>query len=135
MDRVGYIENKEGQKLKIEFVLDKNNKIIPKGESDKENLINCWDIDDEILEAFVDFVNNEMKDDKEKIALLTNTQEYEFLEGEEIYNIAAFELGEEAAQEEIESLIDKIYDDAIFGYETLIFVNVSKTKTKKSNNA
>lgn len=135
MDRVGYIENKEGQKLKIEFVLDKNNKIIPKGESDKENLINCWDIDDEILEAFVDFVNNEMKDDKEKIALLTNTQEYEFLESEEIYNRAAFDLGKKATQKEIESLIDKIYDDAIFGYETLIFVNVSKTKTKKSNNA
>lgn len=117
---MGYVENEAEQRLKVEFVLDKNNNIVPKSESDKENLINCWSINDEILEAFINFVNNEMKDDKEKIALLTNTQEYEFVESEEIYSKATFKAGEEATQEELESLIDKIYDDAIFEYENLM---------------
>lgn len=120
MNKVGYVENEAEQRLKVEFVLDKNNNIVPKSESDKENLINCWSINDEILEAFINFVNNEMKDDKEKIALLTNTQEYEFVESEEIYSKATFKAGEEATQEELESLIDKIYDDAIFEYENLM---------------
>ncbi len=125
---MGYIDNAAGQKLKVEFVLDKNNNVIPKSESDKENLINCWDINDEVLEAFINFVNNKIKDDEEKITLLTNTQEYEFLADEEIYNIATFKLGEGATQEKIESLIDKVYTDAIFGYENLILCLKSITR-------
>lgn len=119
MEKVGYVDDEVGQKLKIEFMLDKNNNIIPKGENDKENLINCWSINDEILEAFINFVNETRKDNEEKITLLTNTQEYEFLESEEIYNKAILNLGEEATQEKIETFINKIYDDAIFGYENL----------------
>lgn len=126
MDKVGYVENEAGQKLKVEFVLDKNNNVIPKSENDKENLIDCWSINDEILEAFINFVNEKEKDDKEKIALLTNTQEYEFLESEEIYNKVILKLGEEATQKEIESLIDKICDDAVFEYENLTLCSKEK---------
>lgn len=120
MDKVGYIDNEAGQKLKVEFVLDKSHNVMPKSENDKENLIDCWGINDEILEAFINFVNNKATDDKEKITLLTNVQEYRFLESEEVYNVVTFKLGEEATQEKIETLIDKIYDDAIFGYDNLM---------------
>lgn len=116
MQEVGYI-NEMGENIKIEFALEKNRIV---SEKDRENLISAWGIDDEILEAFLEFVNANLKDNEARIALLTNTKEYRFFDSEEIYNAAAFKAGLEATREEIEKLIDKICDDAIFGYENLI---------------
>jgi len=116
MQEVGYI-NEMGENIKIEFALEKNRIV---SEKDRENLFSAWGIDDEILEAFLEFVNANLKDNEARIALLTNTKEYQFFDSEEIYNAAAFKTGLEATREEIEKLIDKICDDAIFGYENLI---------------
>lgn len=120
MDQVGYIDNEAEQRLKVEFVLDTNNNISPKSEQDREILISAWDIDDEVLEAFLEFVNANLKNNEAKIALLTNTKKYQFFDSEEIYNAAAFKAGLEATREEIEKLIDEIEDSAIFGYENLM---------------
>ncbi|TLE01965.1 hypothetical protein [Helicobacter japonicus] len=119
MDKVGYIDNEAEQRLKVEFVLEKN-RITPKRQKDRENLISAWGINDEILEEFLDLVNENIKDNEEKIGLLTNIKEYRFLEYGEIYDIASFKFGEEVTQGQIESLIDKICDSAIFEYENLV---------------
>ena len=119
MDKVGYIDNEAEQRLKVEFVLEKN-RITPKRQKDRENLISAWGINDEILEEFLDLVNENIKDNEEKIGLLTNIKEYRFLEYGEIYDIASFKFGEEVTQGQIESLIDKICDSAILEYENLV---------------
>ena len=98
MDKVGYIDNEAEQRLKVEFVLEKN-RITPKRQKDRENLISAWGINDEILEEFLDLVNENIKDNEEKIGLLTNIK---------------------VTQGQIESLIDKICDSAIFEYENLV---------------
>lgn len=125
MNNIGYIDE-EGQKLKVEFALDKNNCITPKSKQDREILISAWDINEEILQPFIDFVNSAIKTNEEKIALLTNTKKYQFLDNEEIYNKAVFKVGEEAKREEIEALIDKIYESTIFSYEDLALCPKSK---------
>ena len=55
MQQVGYINN-AGKNIKVEFTLMQN-RIAPKNAQDAEILISAWDINDEILEAFLDFVN------------------------------------------------------------------------------
>ena len=60
MDKVGYIDNEAEQRLKVEFVLEKN-RITPKRQKDRENLISAWGINDEILEEFLDLVNENIK--------------------------------------------------------------------------
>ena len=120
MQQVGYINN-AGKNIKVEFTLMQN-RIAPKNAQDAEILISAWDINDEILEAFLDFVNAEFKDDKARIALLTNTQKYQFFDSEEIYNAVALKAGLGATQERIENNIDEILENAIFNFDELILV-------------
>ncbi|MGX2985068.1 hypothetical protein ACWIWK_06335 [Helicobacter sp. 23-1048] len=109
-------------KEQVVFVIDKNNHITPKTAQDEENLINAWGINDDIFEAFLDFLNESTSDNDEKIALLSSPEKYEFLEGGEIYFKALYSFDSEPAQEQLESKIDEIVENAIFGYEELILV-------------
>ena len=111
-------------KKQVVFSVDKNNHIAPKTAQDEELLVNEWGIDDEILEAFLDFLNESTSDNNEKIVLLTSTDKNKFLESEEVYNLAlnTFGYDNEPTQEQIESKIDEITDSALFGYENLILV-------------
>lgn len=111
-------------KEKVAFVVDENNHIAPKTAQDEQNLIDEWNINDDILEEFLDFLNESTSDNDEKIALLTSTDKNEFLEREGLYDIALNILGydNEPTQEQIENKIDEITDSALFGCENLILV-------------
>ena len=130
MQQVGYINN-AGKNIKVEFTLMQN-RIAPKNAQDAEILISAWDINDEILEAFLDFVNAEFKDDKARIALLTNTQKYQFFDSEEIYNAVALKDGLGATQERIENNIDEILENAIFNFDELILCEKRFLKSPKN---
>lgn len=109
-------------KEKVAFLVDENNHIAPKTSQDEEILINAWGINDDILEAFLDFLNESTSDNDEKIALLTSTDKNEFLERERLYDIALNILGydPEPTQEQIDNKIDEITDSALFGCDELI---------------
>ncbi len=113
-------------KEKVVFLVDENNHIAPKTAQDEQNLIDEWNINDDILEEFLDFLNESTSDNDEKIALLTSTDKNEFLESEEVYDIAVSKLvvgvDSEPTQEQIENKIDKITDSALFGCENLILI-------------
>lgn len=111
-------------KEQVAFVVDENNHIAPKTAQDEQNLIDEWNINDDILEEFLDFLNESTSDNDEKIALLTSTDKNEFLEREGLYDIALNILGydNEPTQEQIDNKIDEITDSALFGCENLILV-------------
>lgn len=111
-------------KEKVVFLVDENNHIAPKTTQDEKILIDEWNINDDILEEFLDFLNESTSDNDEKIALLTSTDKNEFLEREGLYDIALNILGydNEPTQEQIENKIDEITDSALFGCENLILV-------------
>ncbi|MGX2972342.1 hypothetical protein [Helicobacter sp. T3_23-1059] len=111
-------------KEQVVFVIDKNNHITPKTAQDEQILIDEWNINDDILEEFLDFLNKSKSDNNEKIALLTSTDKNEFLEREGLYDMALSILGydNEPTQEQIDNKIDEITDSALFGCENLILV-------------
>lgn len=111
-------------KEQVAFVVDENNHIAPKTAQDEQNLIDEWNINDDILEEFLDFLNESTSDNDEKIALLTSTDKNGFLEREGLYDIALNILGydNEPTQEQIENKIDEITDSALFGCENLILI-------------
>ena len=123
MEIIGYIANGES-KEKVVFLVNKNNHIEPKYPQDKEILISAWNIDDEILQEFIDFINKDINDNDKKVELLTNTTKYEFLDSSDIYNLALSKFGfdPEPTQDEIENKIDEIVDNAIFSYEDLFLI-------------
>lgn len=105
-------------------MVDENNHIAPKTAQDEQNLIDEWNINDDILEEFLDFLNESTSDNDEKIALLTSTDKNEFLEREGLYDIALNILGydNKPTQEQIDNKIDEITDSSLFGCENLILV-------------
>ncbi len=109
-------------KEKVVFLVDENNHIAPKTPQDEKVLIKSWNINDIILEEFLDFLNKSKNNNDEKIALLTSTDKNEFLEREGLYDIALNILGydNEPTQEQIDNKIDEITDSALFGCENLI---------------
>ncbi len=111
-------------KEKVVFLVDENNHIAPKTPQDEKVLIKSWNINDIILEEFLDFLNKSKNNNDEKIALLTSTDKNEFLEREGLYDIALNILGydNEPTQEQIDNKIDEITDSALFGCENLILV-------------
>ena len=113
-------------KEKVVFLVDENNHIAPKTAQDEKILIKAWNINDIILEDFLDFINESTSDNDEKIALLASTDKNEFLESEEVYDIAVSKLvvgvDSEPTQEQIENKIDEITDSALFDCENLILV-------------
>lgn len=111
-------------KEKVAFVVDENNHIAPKTAQDEKILIKAWNINDIILEDFLDFLNESTSNNDEKIALLTSTDKNGFLEREGLYDIALNILGydNEPTQEQIENKIDEITDSALFGCENLILI-------------
>ncbi|MGX3097938.1 hypothetical protein [Helicobacter sp. 23-1046] len=109
-------------KEQVVFVIDENNHIAPKTTQDEENLINAWGINDDIFEAFLDFLNESTSDNDEKIALISSPEKYEFLEGGEIYFKALYSFDSEPAQEQLESKIDDIVENAIFSCDELILI-------------
>lgn len=109
-------------KEKVAFVVDTNNHIATKTAQDEETLINAWGINDEILEAFLDFINESTRDNDKKIALISSPNKYEFLEGGEIYFKALYSFDSEPTQEQIENKIDEIVENAIFGCDDLILI-------------
>ncbi len=116
------IATMDESKEKVAFVVDENNHIAPKTAQDEEILINAWNINDIVLEEFLDFLNGTKSDNDEKIALLSSPEKYEFLEGGKIYFKALYSFDSEPAQEQLESKIDEITDSALFGCENLILV-------------
>lgn len=67
-----------------------------------------------------------MTDNNQKVALLTNTEKYVFIERWELYDLAVSKLvisvDSEPTQEQIENKIDEISDNALFGYEELLVI-------------
>ena len=118
------IATMDESKEQVVFVVDENNHITPKTAQDEEILINAWNINDIILEEFLDFLNGTKSDNDEKIALLTSTDKNEFLEREGLYDMALSILGydPEPIQEQIDNKIDEITDSALFGCDDLILV-------------
>lgn len=121
MEIIGYIANGKS-KEKVVFLVNQSNHIEPKSPQDKEILINAWNINDDILQEFIDFINKDMSDNGKKVELLTNTTQYEFIEGYQLYDLAVSKLDSNANQDEIDSKIDEITDNAIFGYENLFLI-------------
>ena len=109
-------------KEKVVFVVEENNHIAPKTAQDEEILIKAWNINDDIFEAFLDFLNESTSDNDEKITLLSSPEKYEFLEGGEIYFKALYNFDSEPAQEQLESKIDDIVENAIFSCDELILM-------------
>lgn len=109
-------------KEKVVFLVDENNHIAPKTAQDEQNLIDEWNINDDILEEFLDFLNESTSDNDEKIALLSSPEKYEFLESGDIYFKALYSFDLEPTQEQIDNKIDEITDSALFGCENLILV-------------
>lgn len=123
-DKMEIVATMGKSKEQVAFVVDENNHIAPKTAQDEQNLIDEWNINDDILEEFLDFLNESTSDNDEKIALLTSTDKNEFLEREGLYDIALNILGydNEPIQEQIDNKIDEITDSALFGCENLILV-------------
>lgn len=121
MEIIGYVKNGES-KEKVVFLVNESNHIAPKSPQDEIILINAWNINDDILKEFIDFINKDMSDNDKKVELLTNTTKYEFIEGYQLYDLAVSKLDSNANQDEIDSKIDEITDNAIFGYEGLLLV-------------
>lgn len=111
-------------KREVAFVLDENHQITPQSKKDEELLIKAWNINDDILSEFVNFINESMKDNDAKISLLTNTKEYVFVDSEELYDMSAFKT-DETKQDKIEKCFDKIFEKVIFGYEGVFLVKKS----------
>lgn len=121
MEIIGYVAN-DKLKEKVTFLANESNHIMPKSPQDKEILINAWNINDDILQEFIDFINKYMSDNDKKVELLTNTTKYEFIEGYQLYDLAVSKLDSNANQDEIDNKIDEITDNAIFGYENLFLI-------------
>ena len=116
------IDDTTREKAEVTFIVDKNNFISPKSKQDEDILINFWNINDEILKEFINFINQTINNNEEKISLLTDTKKYIFVDREEIYDLAVNNLDINATQDEIDDEIDEIVENAIFGYESAILI-------------
>lgn len=121
------IDDMTREKVEITFIVNEDNFILPKSKQDEKALIKFWNINDEILSEFINFINQAINDNEEKISLLVNTKEYEFLDSEEIYILAMNSLDMDATQDEIDNKVDEIVKSAIFGYENILLL-VKKQK-------
>lgn len=123
MEIISHIINEiTREKAEVTFIVDKNNFISPKSKQDEDILISFWNINDEILKEFINFINKTINNNEEKISLLTDTKKYIFVDREEIYDLALNNLDINATQDEIDDKIDEIVENAIFGYENVILI-------------
>lgn len=108
MELQKYIEK---AKREVSFLIDED-KRLSLSAKDMEILSESWGLHSDDLQEFIDNLN-EYKELESRIEILSNPQDYVFLEPFEVYDLACARLGEDVPFERLADEIDRICDDEV----------------------